>query len=504
MAIASARSIPLGASFDPYRLDPSQMPGGDAPEGVLNENWWWWGNRWLDYILNPDSLGWEEYEMMYSTDDQVFAAIEFLVLSILARLGDYVHDDEDTQDMIREQLGSFNFVQACQDILTALFIGFSFSEIIWTPGRGSNWNIGVKDIQTLHPGSLRLDIEKQEGPNKNKLRTTWQWWRQIYEAEIKPNKSILYSHNMRWGNPFGTSRLKRAFIPHFLKTVVDKAGGVAMERYGTPYTVAYGKLTNKINVDGQLISYAKYLGKQLDRLSSTGTLILPDDVKLELKHAASGMGKDFNDFLDRQDRRISRAIGLPSLMQESGKVGSHSLGIQQADSFVVLLEAIFNEFTGALIEQLVKPIIILNKGPQEDYGFFSFEEFKVEDGKAVAETLAILINGGVISTKRLMDMNWMREKLCLPLLDEEDLDPLLPTMPPQPAPAAPNGVPAEGQSQPDQLNPQPPTPKPPTKTFSWASRKRRRMEYKRSMMEFSRRGGDSQFMEHLERALRAG
>lgn len=69
------------------------------------------------------------------------------------------------------------------------------------------------------------------------------------ERELPLNKVILYTHNGKFGNPYGTSRLKRCYKNWKIKDVILKAWALTCERYGSPYTIAkttgYGRLKTR-------------------------------------------------------------------------------------------------------------------------------------------------------------------------------------------------------------------------------------------------------------------
>lgn len=453
----------------PSILGPNGRPLSAPPEinlmDVINQNWQQWADRWSDHILNPDRIGVREYEQMYETDETVFSGMEYLIQSLLSRLGEYTHPDETIQEFIRENLAQIDgsFMAACSDMLTALWAGFSVTEILWRPGKdGKIW---LRGLQTLHPSTITFDIHR-DGPERNRLRTIWQWYRCMNETEIPPSKAVIYSHDAKFGNIYGKSRLKRCWPNYSMKKLLMKAWGIAMERYGTPYTIAKGQMNNSVrSSSGEVEPYAKYLARQLDGLGSRGSLVVDRDTEVDIVYAAAGISGDFRERIAYDNRSIHQAIGLPALIADAGDVGSYSLGQQHAKQFLLLIEQIFNEFIEVIVDQLIARMIELNFGEQADYGTFAFEDFLIEDLAAAAQMFKTLTDSGFITPERLEDMNYVRERLGLPLYSEEDMLPSLPAMP------IDGTTPADSEEEtlPDKTE----------FSFSWAGRRRSRLLAKR-------------------------
>ncbi|MGE0493272.1 MAG: DUF935 family protein [Vulcanimicrobiota bacterium] len=393
----------------------------------LNSNWWHWLGNYAEGYHNPDKITVEQYLYMADTDETVFSGLQFLVMSVLSRLGDYTHPDTGIEEFVRrnfqEMEGSLQ--QGVEEILTALAVGFSGTEILWRWREGRVW---LRGLQTLHPDTLTVDLHRA-GPDKNKLAKVWQHWRSQENVEIPLNKLIWYKHKGYFGQPYGRSRLKSAYKSWFIKEVILKVWARTCERYGSPYTVAQVKQANaqvQHPVTKATVSAFQYLGEVLDSMASTGSLVLPDTVEAQILYAPTRFGEDFESLVAYCNRMIYRALGLPSLIADNGQTGSYSLGKQHFKLFVLELEQLLNDLIETLIEQLVRPLIDMNFGPQEHYGDFTTENFEAEDEQMIAAAIKDLTEAGALSQDRIDDVNWMRERVGLPLLTEEDLDPFVP------------------------------------------------------------------------------
>lgn len=398
---------------------------------VLNNNWQHWGYKWEQYVSNPDTIPLAEYEKMLQTDESVFAGAEYLVQSVIARIGEYCHPDEVIQEEIRTQLAGMDgsWLQAVGEIASALFYGYSVTEKVYKIDAGM---VRLKTLQTLHPSTTVIETWK-DGPDKNRPKVVHQFWGDTEHVVLPVDKCILYNHGGTFGNVYGTSRLKRAWKNWFIKEVLLKAWGTSLERHGKPTTIGYGDLSGTVqDQNGRQVQKAAYLNSVIKKIFSDGVGVLDGSTKVEISRAAAGIGKDFSELIAYLNRSIHQAIGLPALTLDVGSSGAYSLGKEQGDRFNQLLEGILIELTDMLVEQLIRPLIEMNFGQQDTYGCFSFEEWVVEDQKVVADTFSVLIASGILSVDRVEDMNWMRERLGLELLDESEIDALFPQMPSNP------------------------------------------------------------------------
>ena len=393
--------------------------------GILNENAFHWTRHNADVYYNPDNITLPTYELMYNTDETVFSGIEFLTMAAIARLGEYTNEDEEKEDFVKAELARVpgGFPAKVADVMTACPFGFSLTEIVW---RLKGRRVGLADLQTLHPSTLHLDLHRS-GPLKNRPRVAYQFFRGEKQTVIPLNKAILYSHGATFGNAYGVSRLKRAYKSWFIKDLILQAWGLCCERYGTPYMVGKASAQGQVQINGKQRNAIDHMMDVMDSMAGgQGSAVIGREDIIEIIYAASGYGQDFEALVAYCNKMIYRALGLPSLIADHGNTGSYSLGKQHFKLFILVLEKILFEVIDVLIEQLVRPLIEMNFGPQEDCGTFNVEEFEEEDAKVLAETAQILTQTGYMSAEKLDDVNAVRERQGLPLWEEEDIAPSAP------------------------------------------------------------------------------
>lgn len=411
----------LGPDGHPIQSDLSGVP--------LNANWLHWANRWVDIMYNPDTIPLTEYERIYNTDETVFSGCQFMVHSILSRLGEYEHENEEIEAFVRRQFQQMygSAKRAFAEVLSAVYYGFSVSEMVFRKDGKNGKGVGLAAIQTLHPQTIAMDLHK-DGPLKNRVSAFWQHYQGADAVQIPANKVIHFVHEGAFGNPYGCPRLKRAWKSMFIKDVLLRAYGTCLERYGTPIAIGTANLTSSVRHEGVEYTGAAFVGKMLDSLGKTGSLILPMGATADIKYAPGGLGTDFLEAIRYCNRSIHQAIGLPSLIADAGSVGSYSLGQEHAATFERLLENILDDLIECLLDQLVRPLIETNFGPQEDYGDFQVDQFDAAQAKLIAEVSKLQVEAGLVDMNRLADMNHHREINGLPPLTEEDLSPDYPAM----------------------------------------------------------------------------
>ncbi len=419
--------MPVLYGPDGAALKTSQgIPTMPEVTDILNNNWLQWAQAYCEGTLNPDRLKIEDYEAMGATDSDLFAAMEYLKRAVVRRIGDYTHRNEQIHDWMRAQLWGMagSFIRRIESVLTALEYGFSVTEIGLK--RNDDGGVGLLDLQTLHPRSVHLDLHRS-GPMKNRLRWIKQWWRQSqWEKDIPISQAIVYTHGEAFGNPYGCSRYKRAWKYWKMKEVLLRAYAVTLERYGSPLSIAKAQdLSGKVRLaDGQQMETGRYLTKVMDSLSTKGSMVVPTGVEVEiLRNSGTKLGEDFLDALNYLDDKARLAVGAPSLLFGAGKVGSHSLGVEHKDTFGELVDSIADESSETLIEQLCRPLITWQFGPQADgdYGCFLNESFDPEKALKLADLAEKLDKAGLVDMDSLADVNRFREQIGLDLWTEEEL-----------------------------------------------------------------------------------
>lgn len=366
---------------------------------------------------NPDTIGVDVYERMVETDETVGSGVDFLISAVVSRLGRYHHEDPKIADFINrcfeEMSGSLTL--SCYDILSAVWAGYSATEINWMAKDGK---VMIDSLVTYHPRSIKFDIDRHTGKLKEN-GVIQQTDLAIQRIEIPVNKCIVYTHNPLFGNPYGRSQLKRTYKNWLLKDTFLKMWAVALDRFGTPLLGAFTEdsmVTVEIDGEEKQIPAVEYILSILANIQNETVLAFTKGTEVKSLYNPSGnIGENFHQALLYLNKMIYRSLLLPSLIFDEGdRSGSLALGQTHFSTFDQMVSGIYRRLTETLIEQLVARIIDLNFGPQQDYGKFTESPVSLAMKKLMAEIFKQLVDIGIADPTLEEDFNYMRSEIGLP------------------------------------------------------------------------------------------
>lgn len=381
-------------------------------------------------IANPDSAQLLDYERMIDTDETIGAGIDFMILSTLLKLDRYQNEaNPEIEKFINNCFEGMTgtLMDACSDILSALWAGYSGTEIIY---KVDGSRIVLDYLATYHPRTVFFNIIKESGRIDPETPITQFRWFSGSPVLIPKNKAIVFSHNGRFGNPYGTSQLRRVRKNWLLKDPVLKMWVNGVDKFGTPLTAAMvpdGDIRDpeqptKADGSENLISNIEYMARILANIQSgtgiamaSGTAEEKADIK-SLFGGGAGMGEAFHNLVTYLNKMMFRGLLVPSLVFDEGqKSGSYALGQSHFDIYQLMLDKVFKKLTEALLEQLVRPLIEMNFGPQDDYGEFPEREMDEDDMVKLAGIFLQLTNGGYMDPAAEEDFEFVRSKMGAPV-----------------------------------------------------------------------------------------
>ena len=385
--------------------------------------------------------GWKTYKDMVH-DDQVRTCLSFKKTLIHGRMWELKpYNDSPEAEKVAKfvtwNLNKINMNAVFREALTALEFGFSLGELVWTRDA---WEDGqyvcLEKIAHRDPQSLELKMDvhgnvmaaQQKDMAKN--------------LEIKAEKFWLYSHNKRFGDPYGSSDLRPAFRPWWAKKYVINFWNVYLERMGAPMTtMKYPR--------GSSDDLKTNLKTILSNLSSKTEILIPEGVEIELVEATRGGTATYAEALAYHDHSIARAILMASIFGSGGEnaksTGSESQSFLQLRILFKMADAIAQELKESLMKQVVSQLVSLNFDGDEIMPKFIWQDYGQFEGMKVADTIRLLHAAGILDLDQ-EDVNYCRSVLGLPLRlegDEED-EVIRPQANPPPAdgtppPSAPQG-----------------------------------------------------------------
>lgn len=236
-----------------------------------------------------------------------------------------------------------------------------------------------------------------------------------------PEKFIIYSYNMKFGNWYGTSDLLAAFRSWIYKKHIMKFWGIWLERYASPFILATYKRDAGVK-PGALAAFDDFL----KNMSAKNGIRASDAWTITPVQFNSQTGQVYSEAIADHNKYISHALLVPSLLGFSTDAarGSYSLGQKQFDSFLWVLDKLGRDTEELIVgEQIIKPLIELNF-PNADQRLFPKFQFEAVDEMSIqarTNIVTMLAAGGFIAPEE----EWVREFLTLP---NKDKDVILPNM----------------------------------------------------------------------------
>lgn len=370
-------------------------------------------------IYNPDNLTFATYERMVDTDETVGTALEFIELTVNAYIGEYFNPKKRIQSFVRENLEKMrpDLADVVAESLSCLWVGHSDLELVFAERDGRLW---IDDLPAIHPEFLTYELET-EGRNTGHIKSIHQIG---IETPIPANKVMHMTHRGRWGNPYGKSRLKGVYQSWFIKTALRIAGPQTLERYGSPIGVGRPQAPDQVEANGS--TRAENMLTALQNLQNNSSLVLPPGDMVEFIQIPRAFGGDFLDFENHHNRMIFRGLLMPSLVFENGDIGSFAMAKKHFEVFLRSIFRLVNQVCRALVQQVVRPLVVLNFGERDTYGNFQRQTLEEEDLEIWSKIFFAMIGRGVIRPEEEADFLWMREKFGAPKgVEPREFDPAI-------------------------------------------------------------------------------
>lgn len=368
-------------------------------------------------IVNPDALKIIDYEKMLDTDETVSQGLEFLTLGVLIKLGEYDHEDPKIKDFINGQFERMkgSIYLACEEILSAIWAGFSVTEINYALEGGKTV---LDSLSTYHPFGIYFNVD-----DKGRLLDMGvkQYLITGSHVDIPTDKCIIYTYNSRFGNLYGKSAFRRVYKNWLLKDPILKMMARALDKFGTPLVVAMvpeGEI-NDPDKPGEKVQQLDYVLRILSDLQSQEAIAMTNsgenkaDVKT-LTNGGTGVGQSFISALTYINKMIYRGLLIPSLISDEGSSGSYSLGEKHFQTFDTILDSIYQDLTEVLIDQLIRRLIEYNFGPQDSYGKFPQKKISDDNKETLMKIFKDAVDIGTLDAEDQADLDYMRSSLDMP------------------------------------------------------------------------------------------
>lgn len=326
---------------------------------------------------------------------------------------------------------SGNFPDLLAHLVGGVYHGYAVSEILYREG----------EKRRLVPGSFkntaprRFVFDQRDG----KLR---QWdaysgglrpYPGVDLQEEHPGKFITFQPRIN-GDVAVREGLNRVLIWAALFRNWDVRDWLALgELAWKPWRIGtYKEKTDKISIDN--------LRQMLRQMSSTGTMVKPENVSVEVNWPKNnGIGSTHRELAEFLASEMSKAVLGQTLTTEAGSRGARSLGEVHDKVRRDIVEADAIALAGCLTRDLIAPLVAMNFGGDVDVPQFAFV---TEDGVILKEFSDAILNlqkaGLKIKASDVRDIAGLTE----PAPGDEILDPTPKAHEPEEAPVAEESPPS--------------------------------------------------------------
>ena len=245
-------------------------------------------NQLYKFVQNPSSISVETFKRMVDTDDTIGSGIDFLTIALAARIGRYVHPNEEITEFVNKTLEGIEggWTKTIKSILSATWAGFSVGEVVWankeegfvpqkivilppttvlfeTERTGELTPDGIMQYQRnynpylatngfgyltgsagLGVGFLGMDAGRPDpfakfGDFPFPLRTANSF--NYLSIRIPTQKCIHFTFDAQGqsGNPYGRSLARRIYKYYVMEDAINQMMMIALDRKGTNATVVF-------------------------------------------------------------------------------------------------------------------------------------------------------------------------------------------------------------------------------------------------------------------------
>ena len=384
-------------------------------------------NRWSDYPsfnLTPERLRtilWqgdqgymrylmELYEEMEEKDAHLAAILQTRKLAVLGRPLEIAPASDDARDQeiaqfVDEQIQAIPDLQGdLMDLLDAIGKGFAASEIHWEYQNnravvaGLEW-IPAKCVSFVN-SPTPLIITEANGA-----------------GVAPPLWKILFHRNRgRSGDVCRGGVLRSCTLPYLLKSYNWKFWAVYNEVHGMPLRV--GKYNQTASSEDR-----KAIKEALKSIGSDAYAVISENTSIEFVEAAkAGTGKvlPYEVLIQVCNREMSKAVLGQTLTTESSPGSGTLAGSAHENVRQDLVEADAKDLAATLRDQLIRPLVVFNYGPDAPRPLVTLAGQEAIDFKMESEALGNFVKIGLDVPKSHC---YQRYGIPAPEGDEETLRP---------------------------------------------------------------------------------
>lgn len=378
------------------------------------------------YFKVDDVVDWNDcyqrsriVDEMRKQDVAVGSALNLLYAPIMATKWDIVGADEEQVEFLKKQLFDMTqrtwqefLLEACQFLAFGFYI---FEKIYQELPDGK---IGLFDLAPRIPRSIEK-FRMQDGG----AGITQNLYGDIVahdmvsgQKSIPLQKLLIFTNQKEGDDLIGQSVIRQARKHYVYKDRLYIVSGMSAERFGMGIPV----VTYPDNGGKSEKNKATELGRNI-KANQKAYLAIKEGWKVEiLTPSTNSLGTMMNDLIAHHNRQILMSCLQHGLDLGSTETGSFSLSTNQRADGLSFSEQKATYIKDQLNKYVIKPLIDLNWGPQEEYPELIHESLGVEDDKKMAEVYKILYDMGVIDNDPELT-NFIRKLFSLPEIPSDEI-----------------------------------------------------------------------------------
>lgn len=363
---------------------------------------------------NPDTITVRTYLEM--EDDAQIKAVFTLIKAPLQKVVWSIGcDDQDIANFVRIVLEPL-WLGLINNMCTALQFGHQAFEKVWEEKNGRWQYSGFLD---LHPDSVRYKKGERGVFNGIEQYTT------KGTVFIPPEKSFVFTNEKRWGNPYGRSKFRSAYMYWFIDKYTYDFENQYFERYANP--ILWGQAPSGKSQTGTSESSQRsnisLLFDLLKDAKNAGIIVTPSDVDA-ITHQkkwivqfleAQRRGADYRSRHEYLDLMKARAIFAPELVFSAPYAGSsYALAREHATIFMSAEEAMLQEVKNHVQKYIIPQLIRYNFGKNAPLATWDYESIAPETRTLLRDLVMAMVAGDIIRP----DPDWISKTIGIKLREE--------------------------------------------------------------------------------------
>jgi len=363
---------------------------------------------------NPDTISVKTYLEM--EDDAQIKAVYTLIKAPLQKVVWSIGcEDPDIARFVRIVIEPL-WLSLLNNLSMALQFGHQAFEKVWEEKNGQWQYSGFLD---LYPDSVKY---------KKGIRGEFDGLEQYTTkgtVTIPKEKSFVFTNEKRWGNPYGRSKFRSAYMYWFIDKFTYDFENQYFERYANPLIwgqAPAGKSQTGTTETSQQ-SNISILFNLLKEAKNAGLIVTPSDVDA-LTHQkkwivqfleAQRRGADYRSRHEYLDLMKARAIFAPELVFSAPYAGSsYALAREHATIFMSAEEAILQEVKNHVQKYIIPQLIKYNFGANAPPATWDYESIAPETKTLLRDLVMAMVAGDIIRP----DPDWISKTIGIKLREE--------------------------------------------------------------------------------------